>query len=123
VDGVGPRVAGLLDQLVGLDDVLDPRRAGVVGDVEDVDPRGAEAGHDQMRAVGSVAGGAAAVPAEVVQLVTDVGHRRLVHDRAGLGVDDGDEVGCLHAGAHVQARQVEELLRRRLERLGGGGVE
>ncbi len=56
-----------------------------------------------MRAVGPVAGRRAAVPAEVVQLVADVRHRRLVHDPAVLGVDHGEEVGlrrrlCLRAG-------------------------
>ena len=54
--------------------------ARVVGDVDDVDARRAEARHDQVRAVGAVARGAAAVPAEVVQLVADVRHRRLVDD-------------------------------------------
>ena len=119
----GPRVAGLLDELLGLDHLLDPRPPRVVGDVDDVDARGAEAGHDQVRAIGPVAGGAAAVPAEVVQLVADVRHRRLVDDPAVLGVDDGEEVGRVDAGALVQAGEVEELLRRRLQRLGRRGVE
>ena len=65
----------------------------------------------------------AAVPAEVVQLVADVRHRRLVDDAAVLGVDDGEEVGLLDAGALVQAGEVEELLRRRLHRLLRRGVE
>jgi hypothetical protein len=55
----------------------------------------------------------------VVQLVADVGHRRLVHDAAALGVDDREKVRLLHAGALVQAGQVEKLLRRRLARLRG----
>ena len=54
-----------------------------------------------------------------MQLVADVRHRRLVHDPAVLGVDDGEEVRLVHAGALVQAGEVEELLRRRLQRLGG----
>ena len=69
-----------------------------------------------MRAIRAVAGRAAAVPAEVVELVADVRHRRLVDDPSVLGVDDGEEVRRLDAGALVQAGDVEELLRRRLER-------
>ena len=42
---------------------------------------------------------------------------------AVLGVDDGEEVGRLDAGALVQAREVEELLRRRLHRLLRRAVE
>ena len=40
-----------------------------------------------------------------------------------LGVDDGEEVGLLDAGALVQAGEVEELLRRRLHRLLRRAVE
>ena len=117
VDGVRPRVAGLCQDLLPLDHPLDPRRPRIVGDVEDVDPRGAEAGDDQVRAVGTVAGGAAAVPAVVVQLVADVRHRSLVEDLSFLGVHDGDEVGRVDARALVQAAEVEKLLGRRLHRL------
>jgi hypothetical protein len=123
VDGVRPRVARLGDQLVALDDGLHARAARVVRHLEHVDARGAEAGHDQVRAVRAVAGGAAAVPAEVVQLVADVRHRCLMDDLAALGVDDGDEVRRLDPGALMQAGEVEERLGRRVERLGGGGVE
>jgi hypothetical protein len=56
VDGVRARVARLLDELLRLDDLLDPRRPRVVGDVDDMDPRRAEAGHDQVRAIRPVAG-------------------------------------------------------------------
>jgi hypothetical protein len=48
----------------------------------------------------------------VVELVADVRHWRLVDDFAVLGVDDGQEVGCPDAGPFVEAREVEELLRR-----------
>ena len=72
-----------------------------------------------MRAVGAVAGRRAAVPAEVVQLVADVRHRRLVDDlsvglRPGPRVDDGQEVGRVDAGAGPHRRDVEVLLGRRL---------
>ena len=41
----------------------------------------------------------------MVQLVADVGHRRLVHDRSGLGIDDGEEVRFVDAGAFVATIQ------------------
>ena len=59
----------------------------------------------------------------MVELVADVRHRQLVDDPALLGVDDGEEVGRLDAGALVQAGEVEELLGRRLHRLLRGAVE
>jgi hypothetical protein len=80
VHGVRARVARPRDDLLRLDHLLDPRPARVGRDVHDVDPRRAEAGDDQVRAVGAVAGRAAAVPPEVVELVADVRHRRLVDD-------------------------------------------
>src|SRR5207247_1487006 len=95
----------------------------VVGDVDDVDPGRAEARDDQMGAVGPVAGGAAAVPAVVVELVAHVRHRRLVDDLAVLGVDDGEEVRRVDARPLVQAGDVEELLVRGLKRLLGRGEE
>ena len=116
VCGRGVRWRG---QLVVLDHLLDPWSLRVVGHVEHVDARGAKARHDQMRPVRAVAGRAAAVPAEVVQLVAEVGHRRLVDDPAVLSIHDGEEIRLLHAGARVQAGEIEELLRWRLARLCG----
>ena len=52
-----------------------------------------------------------------MQLVADVRHRRLVHDPAVLGIDDGEEVRLVHAGALVQAGEIEELLGPGLTRL------
>jgi hypothetical protein len=110
VDGVRARQPGRSHHLAWLDQLLDPRPPGVVGDVHDMDARGAKTGDDQMRTVRAVAGGAAAVPAEVVQLVADVRHRRLVDDPAILGVDDGEEVRLVQAGALVQAGDIQDLL-------------
>ena len=76
-----------------------------------------------MCAVGPVAGGAAAVPAVVVELVADVRHRRLVDDATLFDVDDGEEVRRVDAGPLVQAGDVEELLVRGLKRLLGRGEE
>jgi hypothetical protein len=97
VHGVGSRVARLAHDLLRLDHLLDPRPARVVGHVDDVDARRAEPGHDQVRAIGAVAGRRAAVPAEVVQLVADVRHGRLVDHAAPFGVDDCEEVRLLDA--------------------------
>jgi hypothetical protein len=59
-----------------------------------------------------MAGRAAAVPAEVVELVADVRHRRLVDDSSIFGVHDGEEVWCAYARSFVEAGEVEELLAR-----------
>jgi hypothetical protein len=123
VDRVWARVAGLRDHLVRLDDLVDLGAAGVVGHIDEVEARGAEAGDDQVRAIGPVTRGRAAVPAEVVELVTDVGHRQLVDDPAFLGVDDSEEVGRVDTGALMKAGEVEEFLGRGLHRLCGRAVE
>ena len=47
----------------------------------------------------------------------------LVHDPPALGVDDGQEVRRLDARALVQAGEIEEFLRRPLERRLWRGVE
>jgi ketopantoate reductase len=99
VDRVGAGVARLLGELLRLDHRLDPRRPRVVRHVQDVNARRAHPGHYQVRAIRPVAGRAAAVPAEVMQLVAHVRHRKLVDDASLLGVDHGEEVGLLDAGA------------------------
>jgi hypothetical protein len=53
----------------------------------------------------------------MVELVADVRHRQLVDDLAILGVDDGEEVGCLDTGALVQTGEIEELLGASVTRL------
>jgi hypothetical protein len=58
-----------------------------------------------------------------MKLVADVRHRQLADDPAVLGVDDGEEVGLLHAGAPVQAGDVEKLLRRRARGVRGRQVQ
>ena len=70
-----------------------------------------------MRAIRPMAGRATAVPAEVMQLIADARHRRLMHDPATLGIDDGKEVRLVHAGALMQAGEIEELLGPGLPRL------
>ena len=75
-----------------------------------------------MRAVRSVARGAAAVPAVVVQLVADAGHRQLGDDvpvlrRVGLGCPDdprpiGEEDSVHFGEALVELAQVHDRLPR-----------
>jgi hypothetical protein len=48
VGGVGTAVPGLLGQLLRLDHLLDPWPSRIVGHVQDVNARRAEAGHDQV---------------------------------------------------------------------------
>jgi hypothetical protein len=76
-----------------------------------MDPRGANARHDQVRAVGPVAGGAAAVPAEVMQLVAYVRHLGLMDDLPacvgpGISVNHRNEVRLLDLGALIQTADV-----------------
>jgi hypothetical protein len=47
-----------------------------------------------------------------MELVADVLHRELVDDSALLRVDDREEVRLLDTRAPMQARDVQELLRR-----------
>ena len=72
---VGRGIAGLLDELFGLDHLHDLRVLGVRFRIEDVDPRRTDAGHDQvatlhvrMRRLRTKTR-AARIPAEVVQLI------------------------------------------------------
>jgi hypothetical protein len=48
VDRVRAAVAGALGDVLRLDDLDDPRLRGIVLDVDDVDPRRAQAGHEEV---------------------------------------------------------------------------
>src|SRR5438552_14893756 len=79
VDCVRPAVAGAVGNLLGLDRVDELRLLRIGLDVEDVDARRAKARHQQVpalemrvRSVGTQ-GGAAHIPAEVVELIAYVG--------------------------------------------------
>lgn len=97
-------------------------RRPVAADVEDVDPAGEQTRHDQAALVGRVA--------EVVKLVTRVGHVDAVHDLAEVGLsrigaDHGDEVWvalALGDGADVQIPLVP-ILTVRCNGLRDGGDE
>jgi hypothetical protein len=135
VDRVRTAVTGAPGDLLGLDDLDELRLRGVVLDVDHVEPRRAQAGHEEVAALHMRVGRPraqrrrAGVPAEVVQLVADVRHvqpadGRAVRRRAGLQVDDGQRVGPRVAiGARVERDDVGKLLGRRLRRQTGRGVE
>ena len=104
MDGMGPRVAGLLEHLLGLDDLVDLRLGGIGLRIHDINARGAEPGDDQVApfeervARERRQSRRAGVPAEMVELVALVGHRHRVDDlaecrRARLHVDHRERVG------------------------------
>ena len=86
-------------QLLGFDSLDDLRFADVGLGVDDVEPRGAQTGYHQVAPLGVRVGsvgtqaGAAGVPAEVVQLVTNVGHVELSYN---LAVGGGGRVNIHH---------------------------
>src|SRR4029079_6527534 len=85
---VRPGVHGARDPLVALDRAGDLRRQRVGLGVDQVDAGRAQAGYDQIAALdvrarrGGAQGGAAGVPAEVVELVAGGPHLERRDDRA-----------------------------------------
>ncbi len=123
--GVRARVAGLREDLVGLDDLVDARLRRVRLRIDHVDARRAQARDDQEAALEERMAGQrrqrrrARIPAEVVKLVAGVRHRHRMHDfsvgrRSGLHVDHGERVGSGKIGA--QQQRIGKFLRRRLHR-------
>src|SRR5215510_396005 len=78
MNSVGPRVAGLLEHLVGLDDLVDACLGGIGLRIHDINPRGAEPGDDQVAPLeeGVASEGRqcrrARVPTKMVELVARV---------------------------------------------------
>jgi hypothetical protein len=130
VRGVRARVARLARELVRLDDLDDLRGERVVLDVDDVDPRRAQPGDDEVAALDvrhrrpRAQRARARVPAEVVQLVADVRHVEAadgppVGRRLRVDVDHRDRVRLAVAvRADVQRRDVRDLLGRAGDGLG-----
>ena len=79
----------LIMELIGFNDLEMARRKRVRSDVDDVDAIAREAGHNEFVTATTrvVMATRACVPAQVMQLVADVGHRKAVDD---LGVDNCD---------------------------------
>ena len=104
VDRVRPRVTGLPEDLLRLDDFVNLGLGRIRFDVDDVNPRGPHARNDKVAALEECVpgewrqGGRASVPSEMVKLVALVGHRHRVHDlaerrRASSDVDHGKGIG------------------------------
>ncbi len=121
MDGMGPRVARLLEHLLGLDDLVNGCLGGIGLHIHDINARGTEPGDDQVapleEGVASQRrqGRRAGVPATMVELVARVRHRHRVDDlakggRAGLDVDHRERVGLREVRAEEQ--RVGEVLRR-----------
>ena len=121
MDGVGPRVAGLLGNLFGLDHLHDLRLARIGLGVENVNARGAQARHHQiapfdmrMRRIRTQTGGAG-IPAEMVQLVAHARHFHVAENfriavGAGVDVDDSDGVRLLPG--RIERGHIGEFFRR-----------
>src|SRR3984893_1541167 len=101
---VGPRITGLLEDLLWLDDLVNFCLGGIGLRVNDINARGADPGDDQVTALYERVAGErrqrrrAGVPTEMVEFVALVGHRYRVDDlaicaRAGLHVDHRKRVG------------------------------
>ena len=127
VERVRTRVAGLALELGGLDDLGQLGLARVVLDVDDVDARRAQAGHEEVAALDvrvggpGAQGGRARVPAEVVQLVADVGHVEPPDTLARADVDDVQRVGLVALG--VERDDVGKVLGRAGDRALRRGIE
>jgi hypothetical protein len=130
--GVRPGVAGPLAEFLGTEHLDDLRCGRALFGIEDVEPRRADAGDDEVPAVAVIVAAAGAqsagagVPAEVVQLVAEVGqfgeaHHRAVVRALRVDVDDGDRVGLV--GRPGESSHVGEALRWRLRRVSRRPVE
>ena len=133
MDRVGGGVAGLPDELLGLDHLHDLRLLRVGLRIEDVDPRRPDAGDDQvaplhvrvrrLRAQARAAG----VPAEMVELVVPAGEVHLSDQPAKfrrLRIDVHDAHGVTLAGrADVEQRDICQAFRGGLHRHRRRGIK
>jgi len=104
MDRVGPRVAGLLEHLLGLDDLVNRGLGGIGLCIHDINSRGAEPGDDQVAPLEERVAGEwrqcrrAGVPAEMMELVALVRHRHRMDNlaecgRAALYIDHREGIG------------------------------
>ena len=129
VHGVRRRQIGLGLDLGALDHLVQARRLLVDAAVDDVQIRRADTRHDQVAPfLGRIVmARRAGVPAHVMQLVADARHLQPADDLAVGGtlrvcVDGRQVVRLLDAGADIERDCVEDLLARRLHRLGRRGI-
>ena len=121
---VGP----LLD-LGARDHLVQSGIPGIGRAVHDMQVGAAHARQDQIAPLfgGIVMTGRTGVPSHVVQLVADARHLQPADDlgvggACRIGVDRGQIVWLLDAGADVERNRVKQLFARRLHRLGRRGI-
>ena len=113
VNGVRPRVAGLFEDFLGLDDLVDLRLCRIGLGVDDIDAGGSHAGNDEVAPLQEGVPGQrrqrrrAGIPSEVVKLVALVRHRHGVDDlavgrRSRLDVDHRERIGFREVRAEQQ---------------------
>ena len=132
VYGVRPGIAGPLCHSLGLDHLHDLRVLGIGFGIEDMDARRSQPGHHEVAALSMgvwrvrAETRRAGVPAEVVQLVTCIGHRGRVHDlgvvlRLWIDINDRDCIRRL--AGRIEGSDVGKRLGCRLHGHAGGWVE
>src|SRR5579863_548292 len=125
VDSVGPRIASLFEDFLGLDDLMDLRLGGMGLGIDHIKARRTDARNDQIAPLEEGVPGKrrqgrrAGVPAEMVEFVALVGHRHRVDDLAisrgaVLDVNDGERIGLRRVAAEQSG--VSEFLRRPFHR-------
>lgn len=133
MDGMRSRVARPRKQFVGFDDLDDGRVQGIRLDIQDVNPRGPNAGDYQITSLDmrmwrvGAQRGSARVPAKMVQFVFGVWKDNLsdalaVTRRRGINIDHQD---CIvqRAAGRIEARGACELFRGGLHCQTRGGVK
>ncbi len=132
MDGVRPRIAGLGEDLFGLDDLVNLRRRRAALHVHHIDPRRPDAGNDEIAALPERMAvhrrqrGGTGVPAEMMKLVADIGHEQCVDDlaiarRGRIHIDHRQPVRL--GGVRAQHQRIGQRLRRGFDGERGRGVE
>ena len=127
MDGVRGGQLRFGDHVGRLDHLVQLRRTRVPG-IDDVDSARGDAGDDEVAAVAAPFTAGAGVPAEVVQLIADLGHPHAMdHLRIGLrlriDIDGREIIRLLGLGAGIGGDDVGQLLRRRIDGIGGRGED
>src|ERR1700733_5136348 len=125
MNGMRPRVAGLFEDFLRLDDLMDLRLGGMRLCIDYINTRGADARNDQIAPLEEGVAGEgrqgrrAGVPAEMINSIALVRHHHRVNDlavsgRPALDVDDRERIGLRRVAA--EQRCIGEFLRRPFHR-------
>ncbi len=132
MDGVRPGIAGLAEDLLGLDDLVDPGLGRLGLGIDNVDPGRADARNDEKAALQErVAGkrgerGRTGIPSEMVELIAFIRHDDRVDDLAvatGCGIDIDDRKAIRLRKVRAEHERVGEAFARRLHGEFGGGMK